>query len=140
MTDQSHWTELSIFKGIDLHDSFVLGWRLEGGVLAFTIEASIWPDSSYYQPSKNGEYTCYRKATLAFIGADEISGVRPIEAVQPTYDLDGSTDYGNIESLIQLANTFRIDGEFGSVQIIGGELLFEIHPDTGPSSMSLVDR
>jgi len=121
------WSEMSVFEGVDLSDSFILGWTQDGGRLAFYIEASIWPASKYYSTPKAGEYTCYRKAVLEFVGSIEIIGLRPIELTPSSSDPDGSKDYGNIDSLMALGNGFRLTGDFGDVSIKGGELRFEIH-------------
>lgn len=121
------WTELSDFKGIDLNDSFVLGWEQSTDKLEFSLEASIWPQSTYYITPKQNEHTCYRKATLTFSSIDEVNGLRSMESVKPTIDPDGTSDYGNIDSLIQNSNGYSIVGEFGSVKILGGKLEFKIH-------------
>ena len=121
------WEELPLFSGIDLHDSFVLGWKFEGGSLCFELEASIWPESKYYVPPKPGEHTCYRKATLQFLGAKEVVGLKPISSVRFMTDPDGSIDYGNIDSLVISNGDYSVSGEFGVVKIYGGELRFEVH-------------
>ena len=47
------WTQIELFKGIDLNDSFVLNWAHEDSQLCFELEASIWPESDYYfKPKK----------------------------------------------------------------------------------------
>ena len=121
-----NWTELEIFKGIDLNDSFVLNWSQEGSRLTIDIEASIWPESKYYSEPKKNEYTCYKKAVLSFIGVESIQGLKPIDAAHSTTDLDGTMDYGNIDSLHSTPNGFEVKGAFGSVKIKGGELVFEV--------------
>ncbi|CAA0113597.1 Uncharacterised protein [Halioglobus japonicus] len=121
------WNQIELFNGIDLNDSFVLGWTHEDDQLSFELEASIWPASEYYSKPKDGEYTCYRKAALKFTSVKSINGLKPIELVPSTNDPDGSTDYGNIETLCQTENGFNLSGDFGSVNITGGELQFEVH-------------
>ena len=121
------WPQIEIFKGIDLNDSFVLNWRHENDHLSFELEASIWPESEYYMAPKQGEHTCYRKATLEFKGVKNISGLKPKESVQSSTDPDGTVDYGNIDDLKAVDGSFLVVGEFGSVTIEGGELRFEIH-------------
>ncbi len=122
-----HWTEIFLFKGIDLTDSFVLGWRLTPDKLAFALEASIWPQSDFYTTPKPDEYTCYRKATLEFVGIKDVHGLLPIESVGFSRDLDGSIDYGNIDTLVKLESAWQISCDFGEVRIIGGELRFKVH-------------
>lgn len=115
------------FEGVDLNDSFVLGWTQDDGRLAFYIEASIWPASKYYSTPKEGEYTCYRKAVIEFVGFIEIIGLRPIELTLSSTDPDGSKDYGTVDSLVVSENGFILTGDFGDISIKGGELRFEIY-------------
>lgn len=122
-----NWTQLEIFKGIDLNDSFVLNWRNEKDLLSFELEASIWPDSEYYSKPKQNEYTCYRRATLEFIGVSKVSGLKPKKSVPSSTDPDGTVDYGNIDELNIGEGIFTLSGDFGTVSILGGELRFEIH-------------
>ena len=129
------WTQLELFKGIDLNDSFILNWALEGDQLTFELEASIWPESSYYSHPKSREHTCYRKAVLSFLDIKNINGLKPIEAVSSTVDPDGSKDYGNIDTLSQTENGYNISGNFGAVKIMGGVLRFEVHKS---GSLSLI--
>lgn len=112
-----NWTELPLFKGINLNDSFVLGWTLAKDKLVFVLEASIWPESRYYLPPNHGEYTCYRKATIEFIDTISIMGLQPMESTPFSVDPDGSKDYGNIDSLTISNVAFNICGDFGEVKI-----------------------
>ncbi|WP_417442067.1 hypothetical protein [Idiomarina sp.] len=121
------WTELKLFQGIDLNDSFVLGWRHEGRDVIFDIEASIWPSSEHYMTPKPNEYTCYRRATLAFENISECVGLLPMASVAKSTDAAGETDFGNIDLLFLLEDGFEVSGDFGNLSIKGGELLFEIH-------------
>ena len=122
-----NWNQIELFKGIDLNDSFVLGWVQESDLLRFELEASIWPESNYYSKPIAGEYTCYRKATLIFKDFQRIVGLKSIELVPSATDPDGTVDFGNIETLSETENGFQLSGDFGSVNIIGGELRFEVH-------------
>ncbi|MBU6953255.1 hypothetical protein [Hahella sp. HN01] len=121
------WSQIEIFKGIDLNDSFVLNWDQDGDSLVFDLDASIWPESEYYSKPVEGEYACYRKATLIFTNVKNISGLRNIESVIPTIDPDGSIDYGEIETFCLTSSGFKLSGDFGLVTIQGGEFTFEIH-------------
>ncbi len=121
-----NWTELEIFKGIDLNDSFVINWTHEEGQIAFDLEASIWPESEYYQEPIKSEYTCYRKARLKFTKITNYSGLLNTDTAKFSKDPDGSIDYGVIESLSKTDVGFEVSGDFGIVGIIGGIISFEI--------------
>ena len=121
------WSQMGLFKGIDLNDSFVLSWEQVSDQLSFELEVSVWPESDYYTSPNKGEYTCYRKGRLQFVDVESSSGLKPIESVRPAIDQDGSVDYGNIDSLQKTELGYELSGDFGTVKIVGGELRFEIH-------------
>ena len=118
---------MEIFKGIDLNDSFVLSWRSEGNELSFDVEASIWPESRYFESPKTDEYTCYKLAVLTFKNVKGIKGLLEMSQVKPSVDPNGEKDYGNIDALQENNDGFLLEGDFGSVSIIGGEINFEIN-------------
>lgn len=122
-----NWRTIELFKGIDLNDSFVLEWCHSKNQFVIELEASIWPESKYYKQPKINEYTCYQKARLSFINIKSCTGLRTMKNVKPTIDPDGSKDYGNIYNLESNCGSFMISGEFGKVEITGGEIQFEIH-------------
>ncbi len=117
---------MEIFKGIDLNDSFVLSWHSEGNELYFDVEASIWPESKYYESPKQDEYTCYKPAVLTFKNIKELNGLLEMSQVTPSTDASGEKDYGNIDALQENSEGFLIEGDFGSISIVGGEMSFEI--------------
>ncbi|GAB6264492.1 hypothetical protein [Photobacterium sp. R1] len=118
---------MEVFNGIDLNDSFVLDWSCENNCLSFELEASVWPESKYYVEPKLNEYTCYRKAVLQFANTVSVSGLKPKSTVMSSTVLDGSSDYGNIDTLQVVDGGFELTGDFGNLKISGGELRFEIH-------------
>jgi len=121
------WRKLKEFEGIDLNDSFILNWQWSENEFSLLIEASIWPNSQYYEPQKEKEYTCYKQAQLIFTNCKTITGIRAMQQANSSTDSDGSIDYGNIDTLAKTEVGFELTGEFGNVQIQGGQLGFEIH-------------
>jgi len=122
-----NYTELEIFKGIDLTDSFVLYWELKNNCLSFDLEASVWPESRYYSKPKKGEFTCYKKVRLDFLNLESIHGLKEMEQVKPSTDASGETDYGNIDALTIEDDDYFLEGDFGEVTIKGGEIRFEFY-------------
>jgi hypothetical protein len=121
-----NWTDMDVFRGVDLNDSFVLNWFLTQDLFVIEIEASLWPKSKFYSAPVNDEYTCYKKASILFQKIKSIEGLIPINTVTPTIDADGSNDYGNIDSLILNNAKFHVAGSFGNVVINGGEVTFSV--------------
>ncbi len=104
-------------KGIDFTDSWVLGWKEQAGLLEFSVEFSIWPESAYYIEPNRSEYTCYRMGILIFEGVTAVSGLKNEEAVRFSTDPDGSKDFGNIESFTEQKGSVHLSGDFGDVLV-----------------------
>ncbi|MBW4484126.1 MAG: hypothetical protein KME14_16435 [Tildeniella torsiva UHER 1998/13D] len=119
------WRDMELFRGIDLNDSCVLSWEVEPTQLVFELDVSVWPESQFYRTPKPNEYTCYRTARLIFRGYEKISGLHAMSDVRPTVDLDNTVDYGNIDALSQEEKMIRVYGDFGEVEIQGGNFDLE---------------
>jgi hypothetical protein len=104
-------------QGIDLADSWVLGWKERSGVLEFSVEFSLWPESPHYLEPKKDEFTCYRHGILRFEGVTAIDGLRKEEAATFSTDPDGSKDFGNIQSFEDHDDSVRMSGDFGEVLV-----------------------
>ncbi|MCY7375258.1 MAG: hypothetical protein LH472_04720 [Pyrinomonadaceae bacterium] len=118
------------FDGVDLEDSFILGWYFDFAVkkLVFDLEVSLWQGNKYYTPPVNGEYTCYKRGTLVFDDVQSIDGLLPMDSVKHTNDIDGSIDYGNVESLrCESDDTYKVDGDFGEVSVHCRDVRLEIN-------------
>ena len=113
---------MEIFRGIDLNDSFVLGWRDEADKVVFNLELSIWPESPWYEKPRAQEYTCYKRGKLNFSGVREVSGFLPIKGIPSSRDLNGTDDYGNIDVFRLHNDTYQVQGDFGDVEILGGNV------------------
>ena len=122
-----NWKELEIFKGIDLNDSFILSWSSGSKDLTFLIEASIWPESKYYEKPKIDEYTCYKPARLSFHNFTKITGLLNATEVQSSVDANDVIDFGNIDHLEKNSEGYIIVGDFGHVVISGGEMKLEVN-------------
>ena len=126
MNSKQTWEQMELFKGIDLHDSFVLSWSFNKVEISFELEVSIWPESTYYSKPKEDDYTCYKPGLLKFRGFENTRGILSMSEVKPSKDADGSIDFGNIEYFSKTNNQFEIHGDFGKVVISGGEFSFDI--------------
>ena len=119
---------MEIFKGIDFNDSFVLDWSASKTEIVFKIEASIWPDPPHYSKPELDEYTYYCKSEIRFTEFTSYFGIADKSSVKPTRDIDGTFDYGNIDCLLITNQGFKVIGEFGVVEIMGGKVQFKVYP------------
>ena len=127
MKYKQSWEDMEAFKGIDLYDSFITSWSLDGDGLSFELEVSIWPESPCYSTPKANEYTCYKTGILRFFKYSKVEGLLDKNEARSSRDPDGSVDYGNVEYFAISECEFEIHGEFGKVVISGGEFIFEIN-------------
>ncbi len=116
------------FAGVDLEDSWVLGWRFDApaGRLTIEVEASLWPGHPAYVPPPAGEHTCYRRATLTFEGVTSVSGLRTQSEVPGHRNPDGTRDYGSFDALEGADGVFRLAGEMGDVTVRAAVLRLHI--------------
>jgi hypothetical protein len=121
--------------GVDLEDSWVLGWRYDApaGRLAIEVEASLWPGHPAYEPPSAGEHTCYRRATLAFEGVTSASGLRMQSEVPGHLDPDGTRDYGSVDALEGADGVFRLAGEMGEVTVEAAVLRLRVDGAVPPA-------
>jgi hypothetical protein len=120
--------EMDQFRGVDLEDSWIINWYFDKNKksLVINLEASLWPESPYYEAPKPGEYTCYKKSLLIFESVESVEGLALVSEVKGNQDLDGSVDYGNIYGLRKDENTFRFETDFAEIAVKCGSLMFFI--------------
>src|SRR5688572_10578204 len=114
MTD---WTEMPEFDGVDLTESYVLGWRVDDQGLHFELDVALVPGHPAYRHPRPDERTCYRRGALQFPGASSVRGLEPQDSVVGAVDASGERDYGNIDTFEEVEGEFNLSGEFGDVQI-----------------------
>ncbi len=121
--------------GVDLEDSWVLGWRYDApaGRLTIEVEASLWPGHPAYGPPVAGEHTCYRRATLTFEGVASVAGLRTQVEVPGHLDPDGTRDYGSLDALEGADGVFRLAGEMGDVTVEAAVLRLRVDGAVPPA-------
>jgi hypothetical protein len=111
------WPDMPEFNGIDLSESYVLGWSTGGGELRFELDAVLTPAHPKYSIPPPHEWACYRRATLVFPEVTLIRGLASLDDVRASVDAAGELDYGNIDTLEALEHGYRIVGDFGDVLV-----------------------
>ena len=107
-----------VFKGIDLSDCFILGWKKENDYLIFNLDLSVWPDSEYYEKPKKDEFTCYKEESLEFQDITHLKGfINQDEVKEFTIDPDGSKDWGEIYSLVYDKKKYIMETDFTTFEI-----------------------
>jgi hypothetical protein len=103
------------FDGVDLTESYVLGWGMHGDDLRFDLELALVPGHPAYTLPKPDERTCWHPGTLTFLAVRSIRGLDPQDQVRSAIDADDKLDYGNIDTFEEVAGEYRLSGDFGDV-------------------------
>ncbi len=111
------WRLLREFAAVDLTNSFVLSWRLEGAALCIDIDVQLTPDHPFYEEPRPAEKVCIRPALIEFPYARTIEA----DGVLVSQDVTEATTAlgpGAIIGLRRLAGgRYELAGEFGVVLI-----------------------
>lgn len=121
------WTEICEFENVDLHDSFVIGWKCSDDTFFIDLEVSLWPGHKDYEAPKTGEYTCYKKARLIFRNPNNVEGLTPMSKVQPNNVIEGEIpDYDTVENFELGNGEFHLEGSFGDVTLLADDWAFKV--------------
>ena len=124
-------TELA---NIDLWESYVIEWNINGDILSIELEAVVLPEHPAYKEPLPDLWACYRKSTLSFIGVQSLEGFDELVSDKPATDASGSKDFGHIEDFqftrvgdfkfsIELAGTLKFQAKEMKFEIKGGRAL-----------------
>lgn len=109
------WREMEEFSHMDLEDSWVTSWRVTEEELVVEVEASLWPGHPEYETPIYGNHTCYKPAQVVFPSVKLLEGLRTMEEVSGTQDLDGSIDYGFMFLYEAKPHEYWVESGFGSL-------------------------
>ena len=125
MTD---WRDMAEFNGVDLEDSFILGWRYSPSVggLLFDVEAHLGPDHPAYERPTPDEFGCYKRATLLFAAASVLGDLPEPSSVRAIRDPDGSEDYGSFDTITMEDGAYRIATDFADVVLTCNDVSFRV--------------
>ena len=86
------------------------------GQLVITAEFVLTEEHASYAPARAGEQHCYRKGVLVFDGVRDLTWMGQLSS-RPSRDLDGSVDYGNIDSLTVEGDHYTVEGDLGKIDL-----------------------
>ena len=113
--DVTDWRELREFRGVDLTESFVLGWSLKGDTLLVDLDVLLEPGHAFYERPRPAEKVCIRPAVLEFPHCDAVQ-VDDRAASTDIASTVASLAGGRIESFCVFNDgVYEMKGGFGSV-------------------------
>ena len=106
-------------KYIDLWETYVLGWSLDGDELCIKLDTYLFPEHPKYTKPKPTEWACFVPAFLKFQGIDKLVGFDKLKADAPAIDASGEKDFGHVEEF-----KFTRLGEYKFIIEYAGEISF----------------
>ena len=127
MTDAPCPAEPDALRDLWLQDSFVMAIIQDAGALRFDLVAHVREGAPAHRPVREGEWACYRRASVAVLGARRIDW-RSL-SLRPSVDADGSADLGAFHAWRTEGDAHDISGSFGHVIVEGGEISLSFAPE-----------
>jgi hypothetical protein len=112
------------FEHVYLEDSYVLG--IDTTLQTVTIDLGvvlIETHPLYKKPSINEHY-CMRKGQIIFPNCKEFNWIK--KSMIPATDAAGEVDYGNIDNFVLTDGRYKLEGSWGSLDIISDSPTMEI--------------
>lgn len=116
--DTTEWTELREFRHVDLTESFVLSWGIEGESLLIDVDMYLTPQHAFYEEPRPAEKACFRAALIEFPWCSRVarSGDGKAQTVSSAIRTLG---LGRIEGFRRTGEgQYEISGAFGTVDIL----------------------
>ncbi|KQR52385.1 hypothetical protein ASF88_12645 [Leifsonia sp. Leaf336] len=99
-----------------LEDSFVLSITVTPGRVVFDMEVVLLPPHEMYSAPADGERYHYKRGEVVFSSVKSLTWSG--QGVPPSTDpVDGSIDFGNIDSMTAEGSTYFLEGDWGRMQI-----------------------
>ncbi len=106
------------FSEIYIEDSYVLGINEYSDVMEFLMLIVLRENHPLYSLPKTGEQYCYRRGKIIFPDTKKVNWSK--KSFNPTEDIDGEIDYGNIDSFVFENGKYHLVGEWGDVLVESG--------------------
>lgn len=130
----TEWRRLREFKGVDLTNSFVLSWQLEGDDLQLDVDLCLLPEHALYEAPRPAQRACYRAASLVFPACLSLArrdGGVAAAAVATVATVAAALGHGRISGLERTGEgRYEIRGQFGRIAIRADRPLLKIRGST----------
>jgi len=111
------WRRLREFADVDLTQSYVLSWHLEGEMLVVDIDLFLEPGHPFYEKPRPAEKVCIRPASIEFPYCDELQSTQAGSG--EVAEITGKLGLGAISDLVVPEDgRYALSGEFGTVSVV----------------------
>jgi hypothetical protein len=104
------------FENVILEDSHVLDILVRPAVLLLKLDVLLLPGHPEYRLPAPGERACFRQATVVFSSIRELHWTGQ-SVITPAIDASGTTDYGSVDSLTSVDDSYRFLGDWGEINL-----------------------
>lgn len=118
------YTDLPGFEAVVLEESFVLGIQATPGAVIFDVDLVLTPDHPAYTPPPSNERECFHVGRVRFVEVRRV--VWEEQGAAPATDASGEIDFGHIDSLVWDNNIFRLEGDWGRMEVSAARAEVEI--------------
>ena len=114
------WRDLHEFTSVDLEESFVLSWKIDGESLLIDVDLFLCADHIFYEKPRPSEGACFRPAAIEFRNCTSLRGNNLKDELAGTEDTTTALGLGKIHDLRRTGEgEYKMSGEFGDVDIAG---------------------
>lgn len=114
-----HYSKLPGFDHLYLEDSYVLAILDEAAEVRFEMEFVLTEQHPDFRPPRSGEQYCYRRGTMRFPKVAEVT--KFLRQDVRSQDATGEADMGNIDSFAWCGGQYRLEGDWGRLDIRCGK-------------------
>jgi hypothetical protein len=118
------YADLPGFEALVLEESYVLGIQASPGSLTLDVDLALMPEHPLYAPPPATETECFRTGRIRFIQVRRL--VWDDQGAPPATDASGDADFGHIDSLVWDGNTFKLEGDWGRMEVCAARAEVEI--------------
>ena len=85
-------------------------------VLILKLDVLLLPGHPEHRAPAPGERACFRQATVVFSCVRDLHWTGQ-SVIKPAIDASGSADYGSVDSLTRVDNSYKILGDWGEINL-----------------------
>ncbi|MGW1617364.1 hypothetical protein ACWCQZ_50385 [Streptomyces sp. NPDC002285] len=116
------------FENVSLKDSYVLDIAIHPGYLTLQLDLLLLPAHPEYRTPLPKERACFRRAVIVFSRVRDLNWTGQ-SAIKSAIDASGSTDFGSVDSLTRLEDSYQILGDWGEINLRSDTPSLSIDPD-----------
>lgn len=111
------WRQLREFADVELTESYILSWSVEGDSLVVDVDLTLAPEHPFYEKPRPAEKICIRPAVIEFPHCESVQ-TDGLTVEEPLSDVAARIGLGAITGLRRMdEGPFELSGDFGTVRI-----------------------